>query len=143
MARITVEDCEEFVPNRFELVVLAALRTRQLINGEKPQITPQEDEKKAVMALREIGVNSVSLENLREGVINKFRTVNMEETDDEDLDDLMEDDTYSPLVSMNEAESIADRPALIGIEDRDEVTIVDEEGMELYNSDSEAEVTSE
>lgn len=135
MARITVEDCEQFVPNRFELVILAALRTRQLINGEKPQITAQDGEKKAVMALREIGINAVSLEHLRDGLVNKFRTVNLEDDDDEDLDALMEEDTYCPSPSTEETESVANRPALIGIEDKEEVTIVNEDGIELDDSE--------
>mgnify|MGYP003572062400 CR=1 FL=1 len=53
MARVTVEDCLEHVDNRFDLVLLAAKRARQLVNGVEPML-PWENDKPTVMALREI-----------------------------------------------------------------------------------------
>jgi len=53
MARVTVEDCLEHVDNRFDLVLLAAKRARQLVNGVDP-LLPWENDKPTVMALREI-----------------------------------------------------------------------------------------
>jgi DNA-directed RNA polymerase subunit omega len=53
MARVTVEDCMEFVDNRFDLVLLATKRARQLVNGVEP-LLPWENDKPTVMALREI-----------------------------------------------------------------------------------------
>jgi len=53
MARITVEDCLEHVGNRFDLVLLASKRARQLANGVDP-LLPWENDKPTVMALREI-----------------------------------------------------------------------------------------
>lgn len=52
MARVTVEDCLEMVDNRFALVILAAKRTRQLLNGATPLVDGKN--KPAVMALREV-----------------------------------------------------------------------------------------
>lgn len=118
MARITVEDCEKFVENRFELVILAAQRARQIFAGDKVTIEQKKDEKKPVIALREIAENSVSIDQLREKVIDKFRTVNVEEEDEEDLDELMEEDTYRPYVGL-EMQSV-------GTEDNKEISIVDE-----------------
>ena len=54
MARITVEDCLEFVENRFILVLLAAKRARQLMRGSVDPIVPWENDKPTVVALREI-----------------------------------------------------------------------------------------
>lgn len=54
MARITVEDCLENVANRFELVLLAAERARQLSRGSADPIVPWENDKATVVALREI-----------------------------------------------------------------------------------------
>lgn len=54
MARITVEDCLENVNNRFELVVLAARRARQLMRGSVDPTVPWENDKATVVALREI-----------------------------------------------------------------------------------------
>lgn len=53
MARVTVEDCLDSVANRFELVLVAAKRARQLANGQEAQL-PWENDKPTVMALREI-----------------------------------------------------------------------------------------
>ena len=59
MARITVEDCLEKVPNRFELIHIAAKRTKQMAKGSKPLIS-QPTNKPAVVALREIAAGLVS-----------------------------------------------------------------------------------
>lgn len=53
MARVTVEDCLDFVENRFELVLVASKRARQLSNGSQPFV-PIENDKPTVLALREI-----------------------------------------------------------------------------------------
>jgi DNA-directed RNA polymerase subunit omega len=57
MARISVEDCLEKVPNRFALVILAGSRTKQLLKGSKPRV--QADNKEIVVALREIAAGRV------------------------------------------------------------------------------------
>ncbi|HEY4093629.1 MAG TPA: DNA-directed RNA polymerase subunit omega [Luteibacter sp.] len=61
MARITVEDCLEVVDNRFELVLMATKRARQLARGAEPTIDPNSD-KPTVVALREIAERTVSNE---------------------------------------------------------------------------------
>ena len=128
MARITVEDCEKFVENRFELVILAAQRARQIFAGDKVTIEQKKDEKKPVIALREIAENTVSTDQLRESVIDKFRTFNIEEEDDENLDELMEEDTYRPYVGL-EMQSVA-------AEDSKEVSIVDESEIDTEPTNS-------
>ena len=60
MARITVEDCLEHVPNRFELVLLAARRAQQLLKGARPLV--ESDNKEIVTALREVAAERVRLE---------------------------------------------------------------------------------
>ncbi|MCE7033479.1 DNA-directed RNA polymerase subunit omega [Lysobacter sp. GX 14042] len=60
MARITVEDCLQVVDNRFELVMMAAKRARQLANGVDPQLENHEsDDKPTVLALREIAARAI------------------------------------------------------------------------------------
>lgn len=59
MARITVEDCLENVDNRFELVLLAARRARQISKGADP-LLPEDNDKPTVIALREIADNLIS-----------------------------------------------------------------------------------
>lgn len=57
MARITVEDCLEKVNNRFKLVMLASLRTKQLLKGAKPLV--DSDNREIVLALREVAAGKV------------------------------------------------------------------------------------
>ncbi len=57
MARITVEDCLKNIPNKFELVMLAAKRARQLIQGGRPLLNS--DDREVVLALREIAAGKV------------------------------------------------------------------------------------
>ncbi|MFP4697041.1 DNA-directed RNA polymerase subunit omega [Thiohalospira sp.] len=65
MARITVEDCLDNVDNRFQLVLVATRRARQLANGAEPHV-PWEDDKPTVVALREIAAGYVGREVLDE-----------------------------------------------------------------------------
>jgi len=65
MARVTVEDCIRYYPNRFEMVVLSARRARQLQKG-MPRLVEDEGDKATVHALREIGAGHVSWDALFE-----------------------------------------------------------------------------
>jgi DNA-directed RNA polymerase subunit omega len=65
MARITVEDCLEHVENRFDLVLLAARRARQISQGADPLVAPEND-KPTVIALREIAENLINNELMDE-----------------------------------------------------------------------------
>ena len=61
MARITVEDCLDNVDNRFELVLTATKRARQIANGAEPMVE-EENDKPTVIALREIAEGSINAE---------------------------------------------------------------------------------
>ncbi|MGD2173349.1 MAG: DNA-directed RNA polymerase subunit omega [Gammaproteobacteria bacterium] len=65
MARITVEDCLEHVENRFDLVLLAARRARQIARGADPLVPPEND-KPTVIALREIAENLITASSMDE-----------------------------------------------------------------------------
>ena len=65
MARITVEDCLDNVDNRFDLVLVASRRARQLVNGVDP-LVPWENDKPTVVALREIAEGLISEETVTE-----------------------------------------------------------------------------
>src|SRR5437899_7656563 len=68
MARVTVEDCVLKVPNRFELVLLAAQRAREITSGA-PLTLDRDDDKNPVIALREIAEDTVGLEHLKSSVV--------------------------------------------------------------------------
>ena len=59
MARVTVEDCLDVIPNRFLLAMVAAKRAKQLYKGAEPLIENKSGNKKIVLALREIAANKV------------------------------------------------------------------------------------
>lgn len=59
MARITVEDCLDHVDNRFQLVMVASKRARQLATGGREPMIPEEGDKPTVIALREIAANLI------------------------------------------------------------------------------------
>ena len=71
MARLTVEDCLEYIDNRYDLVILASKRARQIAMGADP-LVPANNDKPTVIALREIADNLVTPENI--DTINQFDT---------------------------------------------------------------------
>ncbi|WP_029917720.1 DNA-directed RNA polymerase subunit omega [Pelobacter seleniigenes] len=62
MARVTVEDCLDVIPNRFLLAMVAAKRSKQLYKGAEPLIENKSGNKKVVVALREIAANEIDFE---------------------------------------------------------------------------------
>jgi DNA-directed RNA polymerase subunit omega len=71
MARVTVEDCILNVPNRFDLVLLSAQRAKQISSGN-PLTVDRDNDKDAVVSLREIADKTVSLEDLQETLTQSF-----------------------------------------------------------------------
>lgn len=79
MARVTVEDCLDNVTNRYELVLLASKRARQIVLGSDP-LVPADDDKPTVIALREIAENLVNNGNIDE--------INRSDNDEEITEDV-------------------------------------------------------
>ena len=73
MARVTVEDCVDKVPNRFDLVMLAAHRARE-INTGSPLSIERDNDKNPVVALREIAEETQQIDDLRERMIESSQT---------------------------------------------------------------------
>ncbi|HJZ32053.1 MAG TPA: DNA-directed RNA polymerase subunit omega [Hyphomicrobiaceae bacterium] len=79
MARVTVEDCVDKVPNRFELVLLASHRARAIANGSHITVDTEND-KNPVIALREIAEKTIPADDMREGLIHSIqRNVEVDE----------------------------------------------------------------
>ena len=74
MARITVEDCIDKFESRFELVLIASNRARKLHSGENPTVEKNND-KSTVIALREIADESISIDSLKDRLIQEYQTV--------------------------------------------------------------------
>ena len=78
MARVTVEDCVDKVPNRFDLVLFAAQRARQISGGAELTIDRDRD-KNPVVALREIAEETVRPDNLEESVVSSLQRVQIDD----------------------------------------------------------------
>ena len=86
MARVTVEDCVTKVPNRFELVMIASQRARDVSAGSSITIE-RDNDKNPVVALREIADGTIDLAELKESVIKGLQNyVEMDEPDDDEMD---------------------------------------------------------
>jgi DNA-directed RNA polymerase subunit omega len=83
MARVTVEDCVDKIPNRFDLVLFAAQRARQISGGAELLIDRDRD-KNPVVALREIAEELVRPDQLQESVINGLQRVQVDDDDEAD-----------------------------------------------------------
>ena len=92
MARVTVEDCVVRIPNRFELLVCAAQRTRQISAGS-PLTVERDNDKNPVIALREIAEGHIDPSNLKEAVISGFRRHVEIEPQEEEFAELFTQDT--------------------------------------------------
>jgi DNA-directed RNA polymerase subunit omega len=89
MARVTVEDCVDKVPNRFELVMLAAHRAREISSGA-PLTVDRDKDKNPVVALREIAEETQQSDALRERMIEALQTqIEVDEPEDDSMSLLM------------------------------------------------------
>jgi len=91
MARVTVEDCVERVPNRFELVLLAAQRARNLSRGEELTVE-RDNDKNPVVALREIAESTIGLDKLQTDLVKSLSRAPEPEPADEEVLDLIPTD---------------------------------------------------
>jgi len=94
MARITVEDCIDKFPSRFELVLVASNRARKLHAGENPTVEIDND-KNTVIALREIAEETLTKEKLKNDLIEEYQTNTFGE--DEDINEIEDNSSESQL----------------------------------------------
>jgi DNA-directed RNA polymerase subunit omega len=129
MARVTVEDCVLKVPNRFELVMMAAQRARNLGAGSTSTLDP-DDDKNPVIALREIAEGTVALGELEDSLIRGLqKVVEADEPENDELDALgMQQQIGMPMDDVAVAEEIAE----------DQLHIEGEDGVELSEDEDSA-----
>ena len=98
MARVTVEDCVDKVPNRFDLVMLAAHRAREIASGA-PLSVDRDNDKNPVVALREIADETQPVDELRERMIEQTQTqIEVDEPEDDSMSLLMGSEVDRPMV---------------------------------------------
>jgi len=103
MARITVEDCLKKIDNQYDLVLLAKERTAQLNSGSQ-MLVEEDNDKKTIIALREIGDGKISVKELEKNAITRLRkepdeVVELEDTEEEVNDDF--ENIYKGQVSKS------------------------------------------
>jgi DNA-directed RNA polymerase subunit omega len=98
MARVTVEDCVDKVPNRFELVLLSAHRAREIAAGS-PITIDRDNDKNPVVALREIADETQAADSLRERMIESHQTqIEVDEPEEDQMALLMTGEIDRPVV---------------------------------------------
>ena len=91
MARITVEDCLEKVENQYDLVLLAKERTSQLNSGSE-MLVEEDNDKRTVVALREIAEGKVDVDELKKSTILRLRKEPDENLEEQDTEEISSDD---------------------------------------------------
>lgn len=122
MARVTVEDCVTKIPNRFQLVMMAAQRSRELSVGGELTVD-RDNDKNPVVALREIADETILLDQLETAVIEGLqRNIDVDEIAEEDDDEILQvtealnelaglvDDSVAEAASVKVAESTVAAP---------------------------------
>ena len=120
MARITVEDCIDKFPSRFELVLIASNRARNLYSGDNPTVDIDND-KNTVIALREIAEETISKEDLKNDLISEYQTTTFSE--DEDLNEIEDNSDQNQLEESEIAASEEKQNVNIENELEDEAAI--------------------
>ena len=128
MARVTVEDCVERIPNRFELVLLAAQRARNISRGEEITVD-RDNDKNPVVALREIADQTITLEKLNGDLIKSLSRAPEPEPADEEVLDLIP--TVQNIFGLQDINDEADGQTL------------PQDGEELSPDDIEAAIEAE
>jgi DNA-directed RNA polymerase subunit omega len=143
MARVTVEDCVLKIPNRFELVMLASQRAREISSGAQEAVT-RDNDKNPVIALREIAEEKVPFDDIREALVSGLQKHLPEEDHEADLDEnetlaiqsaiaaetgmsIGGDSTITARPSGGDAEAAPSAPAFKDAEDTSEDAAADAE----------------
>lgn len=108
MARVTVEDCVEKIPNRYELLLVAAQRAKDIAAGAPIQVE-RDNDKNSVVALREIAEDKADIEDLQKSlVIGLQKYVEVEEPEEEEMEILAAEKELSGLDNQFDGDLILD-----------------------------------
>jgi DNA-directed RNA polymerase subunit omega len=138
MARVTVEDCVTRIPNRFDLVMLASQRAREVAAGA-PLTVDRDNDKNPVVALREIAEGTVAPDELEEALIRGLqRHAESDEPDEEQMElPPIEENPDSEIVNDLESKGAAAGIQIIGAEEASEAAPEISLGLNVRNSDDE------
>lgn len=129
MARVTVEDCVEKIPNRYELLMVAAQRAKDISTGS-PLLVDRDNDKNSVVALREIAENKVSIEHLQKSlVMNLQKFVEVEEPEEEELE------IIAAEKELSELDAQFDSSMLLDSDISESMQITDDESFDMEETD--------
>jgi DNA-directed RNA polymerase subunit omega len=123
MARVTVEDCVEKIPNRFELVLLAGQRAREISTGSELSVD-RDNDKNPVVALREIAEETIPLEKLTETIIRGLQRHVEQDEPEEDADILITEELRMDVTHTLDNDDFGDDMMII---DSDGVEVADDQ----------------
>ena len=101
MARVTVEDCVDKIPNRFDLVLAAAQRARHISTGN-PLTIDRDNDKNPVVALREIADETIDPDKLRDDIVNGLQKLTNNEFVEDEEDEILEDNRLEDNYTIND-----------------------------------------
>jgi len=135
MARVTVEDCVVKVPNRFDLVLVAAQRAREIASGA-PLTVERDDDKNPVIALREVAEETIVLDQLRDSLVRGMQK-HVEMDEPEEAPDLEQTlfgiaDSTGPVIT----EDSIDEEAVGDELEEDMLEVADEDDLDLSDDAS-------
>lgn len=108
MARVTVEDCIDKIPNRYDLVLVAAQRAKDIESGARICVE-RDNDKNSVVALREISENRVSIEDLQKSLVMGLQKyVEVEEPEDEEVEILSAEKELADLDEQFSSDMLSD-----------------------------------
>jgi DNA-directed RNA polymerase subunit omega len=138
MARVTVEDCVVKIPNRFNLVLLAGQRAREISAGGELTVE-RDNDKNPVVALREIAEGSIDLDNVRQALISSLQKhVETEEPEDDAMELLAQDSNVAGVPYEAMTEGVEDEATEEGAEDGAEAGADDSAGAGKAEGDDAA-----
>ena len=101
MARVTVEDCVKKIPNRFDLVIAAAQRSREISNGIAIEVD-RDNDKNPVVALREIADETIDPDKLRDDIVKGLQKLTNPEFVEDEEDENLEDNSLENEYTIND-----------------------------------------
>ena len=138
MARITVEDCIDKFPSRFELVLVASQRARKLHSGELSSIEKDND-KNTVIALREIAESTFTVNESKEKLIQEYQTVTMHDEEDENIElESVNSDVGAEKLALDKEDSL-NTSTEVEEEIRDLIASEDSEILQAFEIDNNSE----
>ena len=134
MARVTVEDCIEKINNRFELIIVASQRARELSNGAPIEVE-RDDDKNPVVSLREIASGSVTQADLQERFIRTLQKINPNESEEEEFSKEDEFAAYINETTLSTEKEITVSPSINHSSSRNEDEMFEDVSDEIVRKE--------